>query len=71
MQGAPHIIAGSPVEEIENDLQKWMDDYNNTRTHAGKYCFGKTPKQTFDESKHLAFEKMLDSQKQATEKVVR
>jgi hypothetical protein len=28
----------------------------------GKRCEGKTPMQTFEESKHLAFEKILDSQ---------
>jgi hypothetical protein len=30
------------------------------RTHSGKYCFSKTPWQTFLESKKLADEKMLD-----------
>ncbi len=39
---------------------KWIDEYNSERTHTGKYCFGKTPLQTFFESKHLAQEKMLD-----------
>jgi hypothetical protein len=33
----------------------------NERTHSGKYCFGKTPTQTFLESKNLAQEKMLDN----------
>ena len=51
----------SSIEELQKDVDIWMEEYNNERTHTGKYCFGKTPKQTFDESKHLALEKMLDS----------
>src|ERR1700753_3370774 len=34
--------------------------YNQNRPHSGKYCFGKTPLQTFLDSRHLADEKMLD-----------
>ena len=37
-----------------------MIEYNNDRVHSGKYCYGKTPKQTFDETKYLVLEKMLD-----------
>lgn len=32
------------------------------RPHSGKYCFGKTPMQTFTDSLHLAKEKQLDKQ---------
>ncbi len=48
------------IEELQNDVNKWLEDYNGNRTHSGKYCYGKTPMQTFKESKHLAKEKMLD-----------
>ncbi|MBS4165414.1 hypothetical protein NEOC65_000474 [Neochlamydia sp. AcF65] len=48
------------VEELQEDVDKWMNEYNNERTHTGKYCFGKTPLQTFLDAKHLAQEKMLD-----------
>ncbi len=48
------------IEELQEDADKWIDEYNSERTHTGKYCFGKTPLQTFFESKHLAQEKMLD-----------
>ncbi|KIC73197.1 hypothetical protein DB42_CE00020 [Neochlamydia sp. EPS4] len=37
-----------------------MNEYNNERTHTGKYCFGNTPLQTFLDAKYLAQEKMLD-----------
>lgn len=40
------------------------------RTHSWKYCFGKTPWQTFLDSKKLADDKMLD-RLQLTENAVR
>lgn len=48
------------IEEIQIDLDEWLKYYNEERPHSGKYCFGKTPMQTFKDSKHLAEEKMLD-----------
>ncbi len=45
------------LDELESDLQKWMVFYNNERTHSGRYCYGKTPMQTFVDSKNLAKEK--------------
>jgi len=48
------------LDQLQQDLDQWIDYYNNERTHSGKYCFGKTPKQTWDDSLHLAKEKMLD-----------
>jgi transposase InsO family protein len=48
------------LEEIQEDVDKWIEEYNTERTHSGKYCFGKTPYQTFMDSKKLADDKMLD-----------
>jgi transposase InsO family protein len=48
------------LEEIQEDADKWIEEYNTERTHSGKYCFGKTPWQTFLDSKSLADEKMLN-----------
>ena len=48
------------IEGLQKDLDDWIDWYNKERTHSGKYCFGKTPWQTFLDSKHLALEKQLD-----------
>ena len=45
---------------LQDDLDQWMDFYNNERPHSGKYCLGKTPMETFDESVTLARQKMLD-----------
>ncbi|SHI53017.1 hypothetical protein SAMN04487911_14723, partial [Arenibacter nanhaiticus] len=50
------------IEEIQVDLDGWLQYYNNERTHTGKHCFGKTPMQTLLDSKYLADEKMLDLQ---------
>lgn len=48
------------IEELQADVDLWLKEYNEERTHTGKYCFGKTPMQTFLEARHLADEKMLD-----------
>ena len=48
------------LEELQADLDLWLEHYNNERTHSGKYCYGRTPMQTFVETLPLAKEKMLD-----------
>ena len=48
------------LEELQADADRWVTDYNTERTHSGKYCYGKTPMQTFMESKKIALEKQLD-----------
>jgi len=48
------------LEQIQTDLDEWIDHYNRNRTHTGKYCFGRTPLQTFEETVPLAKEKQLD-----------
>lgn len=47
------------LEELQADLDKWVETYNKERTHSGKYCYGKTPMETFEASKKLAKEKDL------------
>lgn len=49
------------LEELQTDLDIWMQNYNQERTHSGKYCFGRTPYQTFQDTKPLAQNKMLDT----------
>ncbi|HAT8743669.1 TPA: IS481 family transposase, partial [Legionella pneumophila] len=34
------------IDELQKDLDEWMDYYNNQRTHQGKMCCGRTPMQT-------------------------
>lgn len=48
------------LELLQKDLDTWMDYYNNERPHSGRYCFGKTPMQTFTESLPLAKDKILN-----------
>ena len=55
------------LEELQLDLDNWIEYYNNERTHSGKYCFGKTPIQTFLDSIPLAKEKMLNQTVQTNE----
>lgn len=49
------------VEELQKDADQWLWQYNNHRAHSGKYCYGKTPMQTFLDSKHIALEKSNES----------
>lgn len=49
------------LDELQSDLDVWLGEYNEKREHSGKYCYGKTPWQTFLDSKQLAQAKMLDS----------
>ncbi len=51
----------SSLEELQADLDLWVKDYNEQRPHSGKYCFGKTPMQTFLDSVPLAKGKVLGS----------
>lgn len=48
------------IEELQEDADKWIWEYNNQRPHSGKYCFGKTPMQTFLDSISLAKDKYID-----------
>ena len=50
----------SSLEQLQLDLDEWMREYNEQRAHSGKYCFGKTPLETFRDSVHLAQAKMID-----------
>jgi transposase InsO family protein len=45
------------IEALQADLDAWMAEYNEVRTHQGRWCFGKTPMQTFLDSAPLAREK--------------
>lgn len=48
------------IEQLQADLDIWIEEYNTNRTHTGKYCYGKTPLQTFLDSINLAHEKNID-----------
>ena len=47
------------LEELQADLDAWLEEYNERRPHQGRWCYGKTPMQTFLDSVPLAKEKVL------------
>lgn len=47
------------LEELQADLDAWLNYYNTQRPHSGRYCYSKTPMQTFQDAKSLATEKQL------------
>ena len=49
----------SSLDEMQQDLDEWMEYYNQERTHSGRYCYGKTPMETFKESLILARQKII------------
>jgi transposase InsO family protein len=51
-------IYGS-IAELQADLDDWIRGYNIERPHQGRWCFGKTPMQTFLDAKPLAHEKSI------------
>jgi len=47
----------STLSDLQTDVDEWLRKYNHDRPHSGRFCFGKTPYQTFLDSKHIAFQK--------------
>ena len=47
------------LDELQTDLDAWLRLYNEQRPHQGRWCYGKTPMQTFVDSIPLAKEKMI------------
>jgi len=51
----------STIQELQADLDVWIDKYNQERPHSGRYCYGKTPMETFQDSLPLAKSKILNN----------
>jgi hypothetical protein len=47
------------TDELQADLDAWIKDYNAERPHQGRWCFGKTPMQTFLDAMPMTKEKMI------------
>jgi transposase InsO family protein len=47
------------IEELQKDVDIYIKEYNEDRPHSGRFCYGKTPMQTFKDSKSIADEKRL------------
>ncbi len=50
----------SGIDELQRDLDIWLEEYNNNRTHQGKMCCGRTPMQTFLDGLNIWREKKLN-----------
>jgi transposase InsO family protein len=49
------------IEALQADLDLWMREYNTMRTHQGRWCYGKTPMQTFIDTLPVAKEKLIQA----------
>ena len=47
------------IEQLQADLDVWLDTYNTKRTHQGKMCCGRTPFETMIEGKDIWKEKYV------------
>src|SRR6187397_2093749 len=47
------------IDDLQADLDLWIGEYNEQRSHQGRWCFGKTPMQTFLDAIPIAREKMI------------
>jgi len=47
------------LEELQGDLDRFIIEYNEERTHQGKRCKGRTPMETFLDGRAIVQEKMI------------
>lgn len=48
------------IDQLQADLDVWLEHYNKDRTHQGKMCCGRTPFDTMIEGKKIWKEKFVD-----------
>ncbi len=48
------------IDELQKNLDEWINYYNNDRTHQGKVCCGRTPMETLLDGKSIWKEKSLN-----------
>jgi transposase InsO family protein len=49
------------LPELQADLDAWILEYNEQRTHQGRWCYGKTPMATFLDTLPVAKEKLMQA----------
>lgn len=54
------------LDDLQLELDKWIEFYNRERTHQGKRCQGKTPMQTFIDGMKLADKANLENEEKLT-----
>lgn len=47
------------IAELQTDLDAWLVEYNEARTHQGRWCYGKTPMRTFLDALPVAKDKLM------------
>jgi transposase InsO family protein len=47
------------LDELQDDLDAWVCEYNEARPHQGRWCFGKTAMQTLLETLPIVKQKMI------------
>ena len=47
------------IGELQADLDAWTAEYNGRRPHQGRWCYRRTPMQTFLDAALLAREKIM------------
>lgn len=47
------------IGSLQTDLDRWLEYYNNERTHQGKMCCGRTPIVTMEDGKKIWREKFI------------
>lgn len=47
------------IDQLQKELDKWIDHYNTERTHQGKMCCGHTPMETLLDGKKIWLDKKL------------
>jgi hypothetical protein len=47
------------IDELQADLDVWLVEYNEQRPDQGRWCFSKTPMQTFLDALPMAKEKLM------------
>jgi transposase InsO family protein len=48
------------LDELQLDLDDWLREYNEERTHQGKHCCGRTPMQTLLDGKEVTLQKVVN-----------
>lgn len=59
----------SNIDDLQKDLDEWMEYYNHRRTHQGKMCCGRTPMQTLLDGKSI-WQKKVDQLNQKGDEAV-
>jgi hypothetical protein len=54
------------IDELQADLDGWITEYNEARPYQGRWCFGKTPMQTFSDAMPMTKRKMIAAQSRRT-----